>query len=70
MSTINNKCVAVKFPCYSAAFLHEAGSFKTGKNLFCACLVVLKEGSTVSKFKQPGFLAEKGFSDNNPTMNP
>ena len=61
MSTINKKCVAVKFACYFSALLQEAGNFKTGKNPFCAFLVVLNIGSTVSKFKQPFFLAEKGF---------
>ena len=46
MSTINKKCVVVKFACYLTALLHEGGSFKTGKNLFCAFLVVLNKGSS------------------------
>ena len=71
MSTINKKCVAVKFACYFAALLQDAGNFKTRKNPSCAFLVVLNKGSTVSKFKQPFFFfGRKGFSDNNPTINP
>ena len=31
MSTINKKCVVVKFACYLKALLHEGGSLRLGK---------------------------------------
>ena len=65
MSTINKKCVAVKFACYVTALLHEAGSFKTGKSPFGAFLVVFK-GAQLNNH----FFCRKGFSDNNPKINP
>lgn len=48
MSTINKKCVAVKFARYFAALLQEAGSFKTGRNPFCAFVVVFKGAQFLS----------------------
>ena len=69
MSTINKKCVAVKFVCYFAALLQEAGSFKTGRNPFCAFVVVFK-GAQFLSLNNHFFFVDKGFSGNNPTMNP